>query len=125
MSEVQDLRAKLEQMQADTAAIEAAIEAATQADLDRTRQAVDDLIRDSGFSRAEVLGQPAEEVSEEVASDRRTFPRFVLQSDPSKVYARGRLPNWLKAAMIQAGANPELAADRRAFRAEHMVEQAS
>ena len=117
MNEVQELRAKMEQLEADKAALEAALEAGIAANLVCTRQAVDDLIRESGFSREEVLGQP------EVASDERTFPRFALKSDPSKVYSRGRLPNWLKDAMIQAGANPELAEDRKAFRAAHMVEQ--
>jgi hypothetical protein len=82
---------------------------------------VDDLIKESGFSREEVLTQPAKAASAEVASDGRTFPRFALRSDPSKVYARGRLPNWLKDAMIHAGANPELAASREAFRSSHMV----
>jgi len=124
MSDVQELRAKLEQIEADRVAIEAALEEGIKADLAWTRQAVDDLILGSGFSREEVLGQPAEEVPEEVSSDGRTFPRFALRSDSSKAYSRGRLPNWLKAAMIQAGANPELAADRKAFRAEHMVEVA-
>ena len=116
MNEMQELRAKMEQLEADKAAIEAALEAGIAANL-AWRQAVDDLIRESGFSLEEVLGQPA------VAGDVRTFTRFALRSDPSKVYARGRLPNWLKDAMIQAGANPELAEDRKAFRAAHMVEQ--
>lgn len=121
MNEVQELRAKLEQLEADRAALEAALEAGIAADLASTRQAVDDLIKESGFSRKEVLGQ----VSAEVASDGRAFPRFALRSDSSKTYSRGRLPGWLKDAMIQAGADPDLAADRKAFRAEHMVEQAS
>ena len=114
----------MEQLEAQRAALEATLEAGIAANLAYIRQAVEDLIRESGFSREEVLGQPAEEVPEEVRSDGRTFPRFALRSDSSKAYSRGRLPNWLKAAMIQAGANPELAADRKAFRAEHMVEVA-
>jgi DNA-binding protein H-NS len=118
MNEVQELRAKMEQLEADKAALEAALEAGIATNLACTRQAVDDMIRESGFSREEVLGQP------DVASDGRSFQRFALRSDPSKTYARGRLPNWLKDAMNHAGANPELAEDRKRFRAEHMVEVA-
>ena len=117
MNEVQELRAKMEQLEADKAAIEAALEAGIAANLACTRQAVDDLIRESGFSREEVLGQP------EVASDGRTFPRFALRSDPSKVYARGRLPTWLRDAMRLSGHNPDSPDARKEFRAEHMVEQ--
>ncbi len=108
----------MEQLEAQRAALEAALEAGIAANLVCTRQAVDDLIRESGFSREEVLGQP------DVASDGRSFQRFALRGDASKVYSRGRLPNWLKDAMIQSGANPELAEDRKRFRAEHMVEVA-
>ena len=126
LDQVQEHRAAVAAYEADIAAAEANIATAKAALLAKVRAGVDALIAESGLTRAEVLGlaagpAPAVAKARKAPADGRSFPRYALASDPGKVYARGRMPVWLTEAMVAAGANPELSADREAFRASHMV----
>ena len=125
LEQVQEHRAAVAAYEADIAAAEKNIAAAKAALLAKVRDGVDVLISESGLTRAEVLGLASGPAPEKArvrkASDGRSFPRYALASDPSRVYSRGRMPKWLTDSMTAAGANPDLPADREAFRASHMV----
>jgi DNA-binding protein H-NS len=117
-AEMAEARARLEEA-------EAGIRAAMGRALAAVREAVDDMIRQSGFSRSEVLGiseGPAPEKAKAKRARKASDSRgWALAADPGKVYVRGKMPGWLTTAMAAAGMDPELPADRLAFRTSHMV----
>ena len=126
LDQVQEHRAAVAAYEADIAAAEANIAVAKAALLAKVRDGIDALISESGLTGEEVFGRtsgpaPEKAKARKSPADGRTFPRYALASDPSRVYSRGRMPVWLVDAMKAAGANPELPADRETFRASHMV----
>jgi DNA-binding protein H-NS len=118
-AEMAEARAKLEEA-------EAGIRAAMGRALAAVREAVDDMIRQSGFSRSEVLGisegpGPEKAKAKRARKASESGKGWALAADPSKVYTRGKMPGWLKTAMEQAGLGPDSPDDRAAFRQAHMV----
>lgn len=45
---------------------------------------------------------------------------YVLASDPSKTYSRGKMPTWMHQAMAEGGYDPEVKEDRERFKADKM-----
>ena len=125
LEQVQEHKAALAAYEADIAAAEANIAAAKAALLGKVRAGIDALITESGLTRAEVLGLASGPAPEKArarkATDGRTFPRYALASDHTKVYARGRMPVWLTDAMKAVNLDPAKPEDREGFRTMHMT----
>ena len=126
LEQVHEHKAALAAYEADIAAAEANIAAAKAALLAKVRDGVDALISESGLTRAEVLGlaagpAPAVAKARKAPADGRSFPRYALASDPSRVYSRGRMPAWLTDAMVAVNLDPAKAEDRDGFRTMHMT----
>jgi DNA-binding protein H-NS len=126
LDQVQEHRAAVAAYEADIAAAEANIAAAKAALLGKVRDGVDALIAESGLTRAEVLGlascpEPEKAKARKTPADGRSFPRYALASDPSRVYSRGRMPKWLTDAMAAVNLDPAKPEDREGFRTMHMT----
>lgn len=126
LEQVQEHKAALAAYEADIAAAEANIAAAKAALLAKVRAGVDALISESGLTRAEVLGlaagpAPAVAKARKAPADGRSFPRYALNSNPARVYSRGRMPTWLTDAMVAVNLDPAKAEDRDGFRTMHMT----
>ena len=48
-------------------------------------------------------------------------PVLALNSDPTKTWSRGVMPDWMKAAMVAGGYDPASAENRASFRADQMT----
>lgn len=46
---------------------------------------------------------------------------YTLNSDPTKIYVRGKLPQWMIDAIREAGYDPDSNVERSRFRDEHMT----
>ena len=124
LQDIVEMRAKIAGYETDMSDIKAALEAVQGEALDVAKAAVAKLIEESGFTRAQVLGEvPADSVKalETAKGDGRKFPVYALKSDPSKTYSRGRMSVWLSDAMTSAGYDPTQGGDREEFRKLHMV----
>lgn len=113
-AEMAEARAKLEEA-------EAGVLAAMDRALAAVQDAVDGLILQSGFTRAEVLGIADDSAPKKARRRPAGGKGWALVSDPGKVYVRGRMPAWLAGAMQSAGMNPDDPGDRAAFRGAYML----
>lgn len=115
--DIEAARLKLAQYERDAEKIKEAISSAQLAALYAAREAVAEVIAASGFSRDEVLAvdQPVP------AKPQPVRVAYALKSDPSKVYTRGRLPNWLADEMQARDYDTSNEAHRSDFRRKYMV----
>lgn len=54
------------------------------------------------------------------SEDREPAKLYVLSSDPSKTYSRGKMPTWMHQSMLEAGYDPANKEDRDRFKSEQM-----
>lgn len=117
-AEIAEARARLDAAEAD-------IRATMVRALATVRDAVESIIDQSGFSRAEVLGLSEVLAPEKAKRDSKASPDggkgWALSSDQSKIYVRGRMPSWLSHEMRLVGMDPDKADERAAFRVAHML----
>jgi DNA-binding protein H-NS len=123
---VQEARAKLAALENQAKEANDGIAAALADALEITREAVGDLIAQSGFTRAEVLGidsgpAPAVAKAKRARNPAGAAKGLALRSNPGRVYTRGRMPAWMTIAMKEAGLDPARVDDRAAFRCDYMI----
>ena len=117
LQDIEAARAQLAQYEADAERIKEAISSAQMAALYAARDAVAEVIDASGFTREEVLAVDAPAPSK----PQPVRVAYALKSDPSKVYTRGRMPNWLADEMQARDYDTSNEAHRSDFRRNYMV----
>ncbi|NCA70494.1 MAG: hypothetical protein EOM91_10350 [Sphingobacteriia bacterium] len=82
-----------------------------------------ELVKDRGHDLTEVVDELTRRRSggsrrSAGASGERSA--VALNEDPSLIYIRGVMPDWMKQKMLDAGMDPKSRTDRARFRSEHM-----
>jgi diadenosine tetraphosphate (Ap4A) HIT family hydrolase len=129
IEEARDKVRELEETSREAAA--EAIEAKAQI-IAAANAAIDEIVRASGLTYGEILGQPVPGIhlSSRVQdpkpackhSNGGEHPRYALIGDLRCTYSRGPLPGWMKREMESAGMAPDSKADRETFRQTRMVQ---
>ena len=123
---IENIKARLTDLEAERAQLEADLAQAKIEARGAVSGAVLALIADAGYSPDEILpllAPPAPKAKRTRASgtDTRHFPVYAMADDPAKTYSRGKLPGWLRSAMLRAGLDPDDRTDREFFRDHGMV----
>ena len=127
----EQLRDKLAETEHELAAIACALEERHEAQKGEVAQQVRTLILDAGYDLDEILplvpkkkaGRPRRRAAPAPEAVAPSFPTYVDPENPANAYARGVLPGWMKALMIEKGYDPKDKASREAFKANVLVRQ--
>lgn len=114
-----DLNNRLAQLEAERAEIERQLAAKRKERRKELLQEFRERAESEGFSLEEIIGGSGR--SRPPLEQSGSRPIYRLNSDPSKTYKRGRLPDWMRQMMSDLGLNPKSAEDRDKFKAEHMT----
>ena len=83
-----------------------------------------DLVLAAGYGIEEILPLLTSKGRRRAPSDSaRSYPTYVDPENVAHVYARGVLPGWMKALMIEKGYDPSDKSSRESFKAEVLVRQ--
>ena len=127
---IETIKARLTDLDAERAQLEADLAQAHADGIPATVEAVRTLIADAGYTPDEILpliappapnGKGKAKRTRASGSDTRHFPAYALADDPGRTYSRGKLPGWLREAMLSASMDPDDRASREYFREQRMV----
>jgi len=120
---------ELEALEARKAELTALAAEARKTNLPLVVEGIKSYITGNGFTLDEILPllMPKGKKASKPRAPRKEAPRasYTSKKDPSLVYSRGVLPQWLKDEMTAAGFNPDDKESRDKYKAEHMVSSLS
>ena len=116
---------ELEALEARKAELTALAAEARKTNLPLVVDGIKSYITGNGFTLDEILPLllPKGKKAGKPRAPRKEAPRasYASKKDPSLVYSRGVLPQWLRTEMTMAGFNPDDKGSRDKYKAEHMV----
>lgn len=116
-----DMQARMNELEQERAALEQAMAAKRNERKKELYMSFREQAFAEGFSLAEVIGNRLTGGrGRGVSTSGTEYPTWVLKSDPSLTYVRGRLPNWMQEQMGGLGLDPKSREDRERFKQEHM-----
>jgi DNA-binding protein H-NS len=114
-----ELHARLEELNAEWYAVAQAIEARENEDRKQLADAIKNKVEGAGYDIQEILGLVEKKKGNSRKSG-RTYARYVDPDNEKNAYVRGVLPRWLKDKMRAKGYDPSAKGDRDSFKEKHL-----
>jgi DNA-binding protein H-NS len=118
---LEEIKAQLAQLEADQAALHGALRERRAAEFAEFIDELREQITARGYSLDEVVARLSKgRGRRSVTSASSGVVRYVDPENPTRTYARGPLPSWLREKMEAAGYDPADKAQRDDFKATHL-----
>ena len=116
---LEQLQARLEELNVEWQAVEQAIEERKDEDKKELAEEIRSKVMEAGYDVAEILSLIATKKGRSKKSN-GAYTRYIDPDDSRNVYVRGVLPIWLKDKMKAKGFDPSVKADRDHFKEKHL-----
>ncbi|NBC46909.1 MAG: H-NS histone family protein [Gammaproteobacteria bacterium] len=128
-----ELQAKLEALSTEREALKVALEQRHEAEKVELADEIKALITERGHDIDEIAQKLQGRTSGRKRRRQRAaaneananYTRYADPDNPSNIYIRGRMPNWLIEKMAANGYDPANAEHRQQFKTQHLVELAA
>jgi DNA-binding protein H-NS len=123
----QELRAHLENLDAEKQALARALEARREDEKRALADEIKAMVKERGYDLDDIVGLVVGRKRKRGAANdaNASYARYADPDNPNNTYIRGRLPTWLVEKMSANGYDPSSAEDRARFKEQHLVKVAA